>query len=212
MAIKFKITIGLLLIHLFTCYTTCRTNCAGVDFSFAIANRIYPDKDSINVGDTIWIEVDVPTQLTDLKTSSEVDYSGAVNLGSAIAFQKFDVGSTTQTGLVEAAEAFKTHLVFGEVIDNSKTPFAKKTKEFRFHETNGRYRFKAGFIATEKGDFMIGPGDANGVYRQQDKCSKASFTITIANTNQHLYLFQNFRPDYVLSESDRKHAYCMRVK
>jgi hypothetical protein len=89
MVSRIKITVGLLLIHFLTSYTTCRNNCFGISLSFAISNRIYPDRDSISVGDTIWIEVDRPIRLTDKQRNTEVDYSGAVNLGSAIQLMKF---------------------------------------------------------------------------------------------------------------------------
>ena len=213
MAIKPKITIGVLLLHLLTCNMTCHEKCTNQDFSFAITNRIYPDKDTIQTGDTIWIEVDVPTLLTDLRSNTEIDYSGAVNLGSAIQFLKLGKAQGSDIPVTEAAQSFKTALVIGESIDNSQTPFAKKAKEFRFKEMNARYRFKAGFIPKEKGDFMISVGDAAGVYRHSEKCSNGGFTITIANTMQHLYLYQQSRADdYELSPYERTHVYCMRVK
>jgi hypothetical protein len=212
MATKIKIIPGLVLVHLLTCYGSCVKNCVDEKFSFAITNRVYPDKDSIQVGDTIWIELDAPVKLLDQESNTEVDYSGAANLGSAIGFLKFGKGTAQAGNSTEAAQAFKAHLVTGEIVDNSQTPFAKRIKEFLFKEINGRYRFKVGFIALEKGDFSISPGDAAGVYRFRNKCPKAGFRITIADTDQHLYLYQQSRPGYEISSYERSHMFCVRVK
>lgn len=210
---RIKVTVGLLLLHLFTSYGSCaKKNCVDAQFGFAITNKIYPDNDSIQVGDTIWVEVDVPVKLSDLRTNKEVDYSGAMNLGTAVQFLKLGKGNAQAGNATEAAVAFKTVLVLGDVVDNSGTPFSKKVKEFLFKEINGRYRFKVGFIALEMGDFVIGPGNAAGVARFSDKCTKASFNITIADTDQHLYLYQQSRPGYEISPYERSHMYCVRVK
>lgn len=212
MATKVKIVIGLLIVHMLTCYTTCKRDCYDQNFSFSITNKIYPDKDSIQVGDSIWVEIDVPTTLLELTGNKEVDYSGAVNLGSGIQFLKLGKGNVQTGNATPAAMAFETHLEVGTVVDNSQTPFAKKTKEFLFVEMGGRYRFKAAFIAKEKGDFMIAPSDAAGVYRSQNRCDKAGFMNTIADTDQHLYMYQESRPGYEISGYERTHAYCVRVK
>lgn len=210
MATKIKIIPGLVLVHLLTCYGSCVKNCLDENFSFAITNRVYPDKDSIQVGDTIWVELDAPVKLLDQESNTEVDYSGAANLGSAIGFLKLEKGNAQVGNVTEAAHSFKTHLVTGEVVPNEK--FKAVVKEFLFKETNGRYRFKAGFIALEKGDFSISPGDAAGVYRFRNKCPKAGFRITIADTDQHLYIYQENRPEFEISSYERSHVYCVRVK
>lgn len=210
MVTKLKILLVLVIVHLLTSYMSCRKNCAVTNFSFAITSQMYPDNDSINVGDTIWVEVDAPVNLVDIKSGVETDYSGAVNLGNDIYLHKFDkVMPNAQNGLVEAAHTFRTHLVVGDSV-TPKNPSI--TRAFRFKEISGRYRFKVGLIPQEKGDFMIGIGSAAGVYRSHDQCSKADFSIAIAETNQHLYLYQNFRPGYEFTEAERLRTYCVRVQ
>lgn len=47
-----------------------------ISYSFKVDSaRAYQDKDSIRVGDTLWIEIDLPTQLQDINTNRIVDYN-----------------------------------------------------------------------------------------------------------------------------------------
>lgn len=212
MATKIKIILSLVIVHMLSCYTTCKRNCHVQSFSFAITNKIYPDKDSIYVGDSIWMEVDVPTKLLELNSDQEIDYSSAANLGSAIQFLKLGKGNAHTSNATYAAADFKAHLVIGQSVDNSKTPFAAWVKDFLFDEVNGRYRFKVAFIPQAKGDYMIAPGNSLGTFRKHNKCEKAGFDITIADTDQHLYIYQESRPGYEISGYERTHAYFVRVK
>src|SRR5689334_11622357 len=78
------------LIALMCIYAQCnkRLDCANTVYSFEMGIKAYPDKDSINVGDTIWLEVNEPTTLKDVFSGKMIDYSGAVNLGSFVSFSK----------------------------------------------------------------------------------------------------------------------------
>ncbi len=62
----------------------CRRDCRGAVYNFEMGIKAYPDKDSINVGDTVWLEVNEPTTLTDVQTGRTINYSEAANLGLTI--------------------------------------------------------------------------------------------------------------------------------
>jgi hypothetical protein len=190
-------------------YSSCVRNCVDENYSFAINNSFYPDKDTISIGDTIWMEVDAPTTNMDLMRQQPVDYSGAANLGTAISFLKLLPGSIEMSNAIESAHDFKLVLVEGRQVDN---PFVNKVREFLFTERDAHYHFKLGMIPTSSGDFIIDASNSAGTYRKQNKCTKAGFEITISNTDQHLYIYQNARPGYEISGYEQTHIYCFHVR
>ena len=157
-------------------------------FNFQIGVRAYPDKDSIRVGDTVWLEVNAPTHLIDRNTNKVIDYSGAENLGSAIGFIKL----LGKNNAKDAANNFNYYLIKGLSLNN---PSTEKIREYRFSESNNNYTFKLGIIPKEKGIFKIFVSNAANVYRKGDKCTKANFEINFGNTNQHLYFNNILAPD-----------------
>lgn len=152
-------------------------------YKFELGIRAYPDSESINVNDTIWLEINEPTTLMDLNTRKEINYGNAANLGSAIAFQKL---SGTNEFNVKAADQFNYRLIEG-VETNNADPSA--LREYLFQEKNGLYLFKLGVIPKNSGTFRLFFSNAANVYRNNDNCTKAFFILNFKNTNQHIYLF-----------------------
>ena len=154
-------------------------------FQFEITVQAIHDRDSVAVGDTIWLEVDAPTTLKDVVSNKMVDYSGAGNLGSSIGFQKLNVSNFD----IKAAKKFNLILEKGIETVNAD---AQLFHQYLFIEVNNRYVFRLGLTPKEKGIFRLVFSNANNVYRRIDKCTKAAFTINFENTNQHRYLDPNF--------------------
>lgn len=111
-------------------------------------------------------------------------------------------------GVVPSANSFENILIMGSSV-NSVNP--QQLQEFLFEEKNGMYLFKVGVVSQKKGLFMIAPGDAANVYRKNDECTKANFSLTLKDTDQHLYLYEQSRPGYMPSEYERTHMYCFKV-
>jgi hypothetical protein len=159
-------------------------DCAQTKYSFELAVKAYPDKDSINIGDTAWFEVSSSTQFKDIATEQIIDYSKAENLGSGISFSainssnEFTVNSVDKFNYI-LKEGIELRHGYGNGLGN----------EYQFIEKNGRYLFLLGIIAREKGIFRIIFSNAGNVYRSNDKCTKAGFTINFKDTDQHIYLF-----------------------
>lgn len=211
MAIK-KLTVAILLITaMASTFSTCKKGglgCTKTVYNFKINMQAYPDKDSIHINDTIWIELNSPTSLTDLRTNQLIDFSRATNLGSAITVVKFIGGSVSDPGAVYSANSFDYVLVVGNKIDN---PSTEGVREYTFAEDNKMYHFKLGIIPKQYGIFSIGLSNAANVYRKSDKCTKAEFEINFNNTNQHLYYLQNNRPGYIITGSELTSLYCFKV-
>jgi hypothetical protein len=183
----------ILLLSLFTaslffqqcsCNKTLGLDCAQVKYSFELPVKGFPDKGSILIGDTIWLEINETTNFKNGQNGEMVDYSGASNLGSAIGFSYRD---TVLKQWVDAVSRFKFSLQKGTEL--KVTPL---DIQYRFSEENGRYIFKLGVIPKEKGLHSLLFSSSNNTYRNSDKCTKANFIINFKNTNQHYYLSPSY--------------------
>jgi hypothetical protein len=203
----------ILLIIAFSCTSsTCnkRITCNQTIFSFKTNIRAFPDSDSILINDTIWLDFSCPTQLYDEISAGTVDYSGAANFGTAIGVFEFTGGSISNPGGIGAVNSFDYKLVNGIFLPDYHLP--NENIDYRFAEIGNEYRFKLGFIPKRKGIFAVSPGNASNVYTRKNKCDKAGFSITFANTNQHLYFYEQNRPGYTPSEYEKTHMYCFKVR
>lgn len=190
MATKTSTLCILIIIGIASIYSTCKKEsigCANTVYYFKIGAKIYPDKEIINLGDTLWIEIISPTSLRDIYTDKIVDYAGAANLGSAIGFGKF----TDTNAIADAANSFQYILKTGTSVSNS---FTFKIREYLFAQQGQNYFFKLGLIPHERGVFGFGFSNAANVYRVSDNCTKALIAIEVENTHQHYYLNPNINP------------------
>ena len=214
MATKGKITVLMMLIGCAIFFSNCnpiRFDCTENKHTFSATIQAYPNLDSIHIGDTIWFALTIPTQLTDKVTNQVIDYSNAENLGGDMGFGKFNVvGNENDPGVIPAADDFDYSIKIGNALSNPVLP--AQNRNFGFTESNGQYKFELGVIPRQAGVFIMSMGDIANVFRKTDKCTKAFFGISFVNTNQHLYFIEQNRPGYILSEFDKAHSYCVKVK
>jgi hypothetical protein len=189
-----KIVLVLFIVSVSTISFTCKKFICGdsISYSFNIYAKAFPNLDSINVGDTIWFEINQPTLLKDNFSGNNIDFKGAVNLGSAIGFGEFFGIDSVRN----AANYFDYDLITGTQVSNTNTA---QIREFKFSEINNFYVFKLGVIPKLKGIFGIGFSNATGVYRTSDNCAKADFEISFKDTDRHFYLNQNIGSDTTFS-------------
>lgn len=188
-----------------------RFDCTENKYTFLASIQAYPDLDSIHIGDTIWFESTIPTQLTDKATNQVIDYSKAENLGGDMGFVKFiGGGNINNPGVEPAADDFDYFIKIGNVLANPVLP--AQNRNYGFSEVNNQYKFMLGVIPKQTGVFIMGMGDIANVFRKSDKCTKAFFGISFVNTNQHLSFIEQNRPGYILSEYDKAHSYCIKIK
>ncbi len=182
-----RIIILLLLLGIASIGSQCkkRFGCAETVYNFEIGVKAFPDNDSINIGDTIWLEINTPDTLRDQHTNELINYSGVENLGSGISLNK--LGANNQF-IIPAADSFDYILIRGNEV--RKTDLLR---EYLFIEQNGNYLFQLGIIPKKKGTFGLIFSNAANVYRKSDACTKANFTINFIQTDQHYYLNPNFQ-------------------
>lgn len=205
MAIKAFPFAVLLLVAISTIFSTCKKNfgCANSTYSFEAGIRIYPDKDSINIGDTLWMEMNEPTTFLDLGSGLNVNYDNAENLGTTLRLIELLENSKFQG----AYKKFKLKLEFGQNVQNLTD--TSSLKEYLFIERNNKYIFRLGFVPNQKGIFRISFGNAQNVYRKNDKCTKAGFVLKLKQTNSHAY-FNNTNFPGIITDSTK--LYCFKVK
>jgi hypothetical protein len=155
-------------------------DCAQVKYSFDLPVKAYPDKDSISINDTIWLEINESAYFKDKGSGQVIDYSGAENLGTALAFGEYNKDLESWTN--ESPSSFDLILKedVGKLVNQTSIDV-----EYIFSENNKRYKFLLGVVPKKKGLFSLLFSNSNNTYRKADKCTKASFDIYFANTNQH---------------------------
>lgn len=178
-------------------------DCAQVIYSFDLPAKAYPDKDSISINDTFWLEINESAYFKDRRSGQVIDYSGAENLGTALAFGNYnkDLGSWTN----ESPDSFDLILKedFGQLVNQTSIDV-----EYSFLENDKRYLFLLGVVPKKRGLFSLLFSNSNNTYRKADKCTKASFDIFFANTNQHYAL----NPFYIPGTNPRGGDYYFVVK
>jgi hypothetical protein len=185
-----------------------KVDCLNAVYTFAVTAKVYPDMENINIGDTIWVELDEPNMFEDLQSGKTIDFSQAANLGLGIALDRFTGGDLLNPGTVAAAAAFSIHVREGTQLSSLQP---ERIRSFNFSEQAGRYRLKIAVVPSQAGTYSLGISDASNVFRKNDHCTKAGFKITLANTTQHLHLYEQNRPGYTPSAYEVVHMYCFKV-
>ncbi|HYM94524.1 MAG TPA: hypothetical protein VET23_10320 [Chitinophagaceae bacterium] len=192
MATKIFTVAMLFTISMATIFCTCKKGgllgCPESSYSFEIDARVYPDKDSINIGDTIWAEINAADVFVDRYSNQQISFSNAANMGTNMGFQRLVSDSPTQ--VEGAVTKFKFLLVERTFVPNPH-PAIEDTiiKNFIMKDINGKYLFRLAIIPQDTGTFRFNFGNFVGVYRNNQPCPKADFTTNIIHTNQHYYLF-----------------------
>jgi hypothetical protein len=212
MDINYKSIMVITIIFATTVYSTCKKGrICGDNNTYTFINnnaRAYPDKDSIRIGDTLWIDITMPTTLRDITTNSMIDFSEAVSVGNSPGLGKFTGGSVSDPGTIGAVDKFNYYITKGQLINSS---ILNERMQFSFDKLNDSFVLKFAVIPKSTGIYALGISDDAGVHRKGDNCTKASFAFQFANTNQHLYYYQNNRPRYVISDYERQHMYWFKV-
>lgn len=158
--------------------------CPNNIYQFKMDARITPDKDTVHIGDTIWVEINSPTIFKDQTSGEEINFNKAANLGTDISFVKLIDRSPIQ--LEDAVSDFYFDLALGAETPSS---WLQSIKLYLFEEINGRYMFSLGIIPKETGTYRINLENPSGVYRKRKLCPKAAFSMRLVQTDQHYYLY-----------------------
>ena len=184
--------------------STCKKNgnCTETSYSFEAFAKIINPYDSINLSDTIWLEITTAISQIDRISGQNITFSNASNLGTAIGFAEMVLPE-----IKGAANDFEYVLVKGINVMNPKIA---EIREYSFFEGSLAYEFRLGIIPKRKGYFNFGLLNAANVFRKNDKCTKAFYRIYFKDTPLHLYYVKQIfgtTPD-----SSYSSPYCFKVK
>lgn len=189
--------------------TGCPKPCIEPNLLFSVTSQIIPDKDSVNIGDTIYLLSTFPTKLTEQTTGEIIDYSNSTGIGSTLAISSLPIGDTIAKDAVFDFDYFS---ISGKIYNDRSIPRPDGVQQLTYGEFNGSYVLKVGLIPKKVGNFILGIGNglSNGRKRNRN-CEKAAFNISITNTDQHFYLITQWIPDNVLDDYGKRHVYYFKV-
>ena len=170
---------------------------------------VFPDVDSIKIGDTLWFNASIPTQIK-YKPGNTIDsatynLSGASNVTTDIRISALK-GQTLQTG---AVDSFEYALIKGKVEPSSISYAASYAKTVSFKEENGNFVLSFGMIAKKKGIYLLSIID---IYQAEKKCANISVTVLQSSIDSHLHYLQDiYYGGQPIAQIDRDHAYCFKV-
>lgn len=199
--------IGLFIIAIIN--SGCPKPCIEANYSFAVNSQISPDLDSVHLGDTIYLISSFPTKLTDQTTGTIIDYNNSNNIGSTLGVVKLIDGIYPGQ---DAVNDFNFISVIGVVYNDNSIPSPTKFQQLKFQQVNDMYEIKIGIIPQKTGIYYLGIGDglSNGL-NKSSSCEKASFSITLNNTDQHLQYFLDWSPTATLGDYEKPRAYFLKV-
>ena len=188
-------------------FNGCHKPCQKNNYRFNGLGMFTPEKDSLQIGDTIWYNSSVPNQLMDNNLNQLIDYSGATNFRSQINFGL--VSFTNPTG--GAVDSFVFIPIKGTISTNPLLPNAAKT--VAYIEQNGKYELSFGFVAQKKGIYFVSVID---IGNSKKDCSDAIISLTLSNINKHqYYLNAIYFPGSPWGDSIppivQTHSYCFKV-
>ncbi|MDX2306402.1 MAG: hypothetical protein NW226_26570 [Microscillaceae bacterium] len=187
--------------------TGCPDKCINPEYHFEVEASIKPDNEAIKIGDTIFVESHFSESLLDVETNMIIEYSNAKKIGSNIGFTNLDFyGNLNYNSILD----FSYVSISGQIYNSKDIPLPNQVNQLTYEYANNEYKLKIGIIPRKKGIYLLGLGNGLSLGRKNTKeCDQASFSITLSNTDQHLYLFEDVYGN--LSEYDRQRSYCFRV-
>ncbi|MEO8769421.1 MAG: hypothetical protein ABI402_05035 [Ferruginibacter sp.] len=161
--------------------------CLRGGYSFAVTSEWSPQKETYHIGDTIYFISNFPKTMTDqVNTSLSVDYSNSVGIQGDITIICLDSVAQRPVLARDSFDLFSVKGNFSELAGSQNGGIA-----FNYNETNLNYEFVGAFICQKKGIYGIGAGDLSSRGLRGDDCTNAGFTMTVTNSEQHLYLHYN---------------------
>ncbi|MCY7293404.1 MAG: hypothetical protein LH615_14590 [Ferruginibacter sp.] len=176
-------------------------------YNFNINAQWSPQAEVYNIGDTIFLNSIIPKTLNDNITNTSVDYSNSVGIYSDLGVGYLD---TITRQAVPAKDSFKFVSVIGSFVERRIN--TNQGINFLYAEASTNYQFKGALICLKKGIYGFSVDNCGSDGLRGKNCTRASFSMTISNTDKHLYLHQ-----YALGVDPndgllQKHGYDFRVQ
>ena len=191
-------------------FATCKKNkseCIGNAYKLKETWNVLPQKDSINIGDTLIFSSIFSNRPFDFNSNTNVDLSGDALIGTP-----FDLRIVKGlSDLRPAIDSFSLFLLEGRYKNNDLKP--SQIKDIFWTELNSQYKIKIGIIARKKGDYIITIPDAIGRLNKSNECeSGAGIILSNSNIKNNAYLSHPYYGLSYVPGTDSTHIFCIRVK
>ncbi|WP_298392143.1 hypothetical protein, partial [Hydrotalea sp.] len=178
-------TIPLFLLLSFQCNKNDTRPCIFNSYSFAVTSEWSPQKETYNVGDTIFLSSTFPKTLPDLVNPSlTIDYSNSTGIGGAI-------GIAAPDSLQRTNKPAKDSFQFVSIIGSFSERTGNKNISINFIESSSSYQFKGGIICKKKGLFGISVDNLRSRGIRGKNCTNAGFNMNVTNSNKYILPYQN---------------------
>ena len=142
--------------------------------------------------------------MVDIISQTKVSFSNAENFTGNLIVSDIKAFENQRW----AIDSFSYFNINGMIYTDQKL---SHVKQISFSESDTAFLLKVGLVAIKKGTYILTVPDVPGVYKKgSGKCGAGNFQVLNANTNQHLYLFENLWGQ--LAPYDRARSYCVKVK
>lgn len=186
--------------------TACPSVCPDAVYSFEVTATYSPEKDSIQVGDTLYLTSSFPTKLPAGNSNQLIDYSNAVIGGNVF----FDEIPMDKSSLKSAVNSFLIFSTKGQIYTDTSVPSPERIKQTRYQQTGTTYELLFGFVPRKKGLFCLTLSSGYSTGKPNDGCDSAGFSISLTNTDQHLHYLTDIS-GIAVSPYVAKGAYCFKV-
>lgn len=192
--------------------TGCPGPCPETVYNFAVTASFSPDKDSVKLGDTLFLQSSFPSQLRDVQTNKIVDYSNASAIGSNLFVDKLSTNPNSLGSYLEAAvTSFNYVSQRGQIYTDPTVPSSQRVKQLIYEQNGSNYELRAALIPLQRGLYSLSVTDGLSNSKRTSKdCSRAAFQMTLLSNKRSLPYLQvaSKRP---LNQNDSLHFYIVRV-
>jgi len=206
-----------LLLYCFACSNCKNKNCPDSLF-YQVPYTLSPAKDTFNLSDTLWVEMDFPEEMTDVNGGVKNIFRN-YDFRIELACDKIDIDPPVS----KIVDHFGFHKVVGR--DSATYLPGVGVSGYRIFPVfqNGLYRFKCGLIAQKKGLFFLGvaPIASHGnddEFHIQGQCDQLPLSIgsKLIGAEGNFYMLQYaLNSAYHILPKDRFEnggGYCFVVK
>ncbi|GAB3204452.1 hypothetical protein ABID22_002583 [Pontibacter aydingkolensis] len=157
-------------------------------YSFAVTAHFTPERDSIRVGDTLYLVSEFPNFLVPIGEQDAVDYSKSTAIGNTLGLLRLESVKSTSG----AVSSFDYINVWGRIYNSTDIPSPERMQQLRYEENDGKYKLRVGLIPKKPGIYLMGIGSGLSKGRMNDKCVKASFQTILTNENSNLNYYEQW--------------------
>jgi len=179
---------------------SCKKPCQDYVFQYNGTDYFFPEKDSVQVGDTLYLSCVIKKSDLPDNLKQEENLGGNLIISDIDSFQSAHRGAVANFNFINIQGSLYT--------DPKLNP--DNVKQIRFVQVDTSYNLLVGLVTLKSGSYVLTYTDVPGVHWSgSGKCGTANMYFDNINNNKHLYLFEDkFGPS---SPRDSATSYCVRV-